>query len=202
MYFQASAVKAALASPPARPCTFSSSTKSDENKAVPGSIQGGKDLSSTPAGEVEDKGSTMHPKYGKNSKEERTEAEALLVDGGTVITDKRNGKGEVAAVVKAAQASPPSISSSKKSVQSVVPGSIEACVDHYSASVAKNGMNADVTETSMKIGAVDNVGGLGDSKLLIKEEVSHAASVVEMNVVSPDQVTSYDLPADASMNSI
>ena len=72
MYFQASAVKAALAYPPAGPCTFISSTKSDENKEVPGSIQGGKDLSSTPAGEVEDKGSTMHPKYGKNSKEEET----------------------------------------------------------------------------------------------------------------------------------
>ena len=45
----------------------------------------------------------------------------------------------------------------------------------------------------MKIGAVDNVGGLGDSKLLIKEEGSLAAKEkgghngvgVEMNVVSP-----------------
>ena len=150
-------------------------------------------------------------------------AEDLLVDGGMVVTDKRNGKGEVVSAVKAAQASPPSISSSKKSVQSVVPGStIEAHVDHFSAGVAKNGMNADVTEvslmrtqtlywqhilyyimhisdtfspivskTSVMIGAVDNVGGLGDSKLLIKEEVSHAASVVGMNVVSPHQVTSY-----------
>ena len=153
----------------------------------------------------------------------KAEAEDLLVDGGMVVTDKRNGKGEVVSAVKAAQASPPSISSSKKSVQSVVPGSIEEGVDHYSSSVAKNGMNADVTEvslmrtqtlywqhiyyimhisdtfslivskTSMKIGAVDNVGGLGDSKLLIKEEVSLAAKEkgghngvgVEMNVVSP-----------------
>ena len=73
MYFQASAVYAAFTSPPAGPCTFISSTKSDENKEVPGSIQGGKDLSSTPAGGEEDKGSAMHPKYGKNFKEERTE---------------------------------------------------------------------------------------------------------------------------------
>ena len=73
----------------------------------------------------------------------------MLVDGGMVVTDKRNGKGEVVSVVKAAQASPPSISSSKKSVQSVVPGSIEARVDHYSAGVAKNGMNSDVTEVSL-----------------------------------------------------
>ena len=80
----------------------------------------------------------------------KAEAEALLVDGGTVVTDKRSGMGEVVSVVKAAQASPPSISSSKKSVQSVVPGStIEAHVDHFSASVAKNGMNADVTEVSL-----------------------------------------------------
>ena len=76
-------------------------------------------------------------------------AEDLLVDGGMVVTDKRNGKGEVVSVVKAAQASPPSISSSKKSVQSVVPGSIEARVDHYSAGVVKNGMNSDVTEVSL-----------------------------------------------------
>ena len=80
----------------------------------------------------------------------KAEAEDLLVDGGMVVTDKRNGKGEVVSVVKAAQASPPSISSSKKSVPSVVPGStIEASADHYSAGVAKNGMNSDATEVSL-----------------------------------------------------
>ena len=80
----------------------------------------------------------------------KAETEDLLVDGGMVVTDKRNGKGEVVSAVKAAQASPPSISSSKKSVQSVLPGStIEARVDHFSAGVAKNGMNSDVTEVSL-----------------------------------------------------
>ena len=72
MYFQPLAAKAALASPPAGPCTSISSQKFCEDK-VPESIQGGKYHFSTPAEGVEEKSSTMHRKHWKNATAEETE---------------------------------------------------------------------------------------------------------------------------------
>ena len=64
-----------------------------------------------------------------------------LVDGGTVVTDKRDNKDEVTSVVKAVLA--PSISSSKKSVE-------DEHMDHFSDTDAKsNIMNAEIIEVSL-----------------------------------------------------